>query len=392
MLGSARHPADVAKRQRMALENSIRRIEAAYQMAERQAAQDRSPPLVQRAPPPPQSRQLEDSPRQAGRPRIGGLLREPPPQRQSAPPPLVEPRRAPAPAAPSVFHERRSAFDDRLESPEYDDDLIPGERRETHDRYRDDPPPYLDPADGRDHDARDPAAPDYFGDDDFSYPAGDPPPLRRRRTGVLRLIIALVVLAALGVGGWFLYGTAMSYYLDARDAPPAAAETASEADANAKFITILAPNDTAGLRTSGRGKAEIVSQGNVDMIRLESLRQPGARSQPSSPILIEIGEGALREIAGHRVTVEIQAKSGSDAKATFAVGCLFDDQDSCGRKRFLVGSQPEAILFKLDIPQSLSQGGKAFLTLNTDVTSNSSVTGGGDVIDVVYARLRYDEG
>lgn len=294
-------------------------------------------------------------------------------------------------ATPSVFHERRSIFDDPLESPEYDDELIPGGRRESRDRYRDDPPPYLDPADGRDYDANDLGDPAYYDDDDdFAYPAGDPPPMRRRRTGLLRLAIVIIVLVALAVAGWFLYGRAMSFFLTARDAPPAAADPVELADTNAKYITILAPNDTGGLRTSGRGKAEIVSQGNVDMIRLESVRQPGARAQPSSPILIEIGEGALREIAGHRVTVEIQAKSGSDAKATFAVGCLFDDQDSCGRKRFLVGSQPEAILFKLDIPQSLSQGGKAFLTVNTDVTSNSSVTGGGDVIDIVYARLRYD--
>lgn len=251
--------------------------------------------------------------------------------------------------------------------------------------------PRLDPPQPRD--ARPEVEPEtYGGIDDFT--SGAPPVLQRQSRNLPRILGFFAIIAILALVGWLAWTTLAPLILESGQrlgsAKPAGSDP-EEAATDAAYITILSPTDTGGLVTAGRGTAQIVKFGETDMIRLTSTRPNGSRDKPADPVLIGIGEGALREIAGKRVTVEIQAKSGASSPATFAIGCDFAGEDACGRKRFRLGLQPEAIVFTIEIPESLGQGGEANLTLSTDVTNSAAVNGEGDAVDIAYARLRYQD-
>ena len=95
------------------------------------------------------------------------------------------------------------------------------------------------------------------------------------------------------------------------------------------------------------------------------------------------------EIRGKQVTVDILAKSGTSGPATFTVGCELAGEESCGRKRFRVGIQPEPALFEIDVRPDLSDTDRAYLTINTDIVpATAEETGKGDPVDIVYVRLR----
>lgn len=228
------------------------------------------------------------------------------------------------------------------------------------------------------------------------YPEEDHPIYENPSSGRGRIIAIAAFVTLLAVIVWLVYSlvtTILGPDSDVQTQQNTAAPTRNgseveDGDQASNYITILSPADTSTLQTVGRGRAEIVKQSNLDMIRLTSLRDVDDRSTPAEPILLEVSDGVLDQIAGQRVFVEILAKSGSTGPAVFAVGCTIAGVEVCGRKRFRIGLQPEAIVFPIDVPQNASEDASAFLTVNTDITSSASLTGEGDAVDLLYARLR----
>ena len=86
--------------------------------------------------------------------------------------------------------------------------------------------------------------------------------------------------------------------------------------------------------------------------------------------------------------MEIFAKSGTSRAAQFAVECLFDQGVGCGRKRFHIGVQPEVSIFAFTLEADTLSSATKYIAINTDITDNASVTGEGDILDIVYVRLR----
>ncbi|MEC9342594.1 MAG: hypothetical protein VYD64_01990 [Pseudomonadota bacterium] len=361
MIGaSGAQPPEVITRQQTALEASIRRIEAEY---------------------------LARTPlRRPAEPRTA-----PAPRREAAAPPLHGPGvrgqgeglRAGDEGVRGARQRPQSMFPE-LDTPDFADAY--GDSPEMPDIPH--AAQYDEPGIGRGRARR---ARGYEGHD---YDADD-----SESTALRRIIAVLALIAILGVIGWLGYSlvtSVMGVLGSAQSEPPPAVTEPRNADLaerdviaeDSSYITILSPTDTTALEIAGRGKAEIVSQSNLEMIRLVSLRNAGGLDEPAPPILIELGEGVLPRIAGKRITVEILAKSGSTGPASFAVGCAFDGLDPCGRKRFRVGIQPEAIVFTIDVDPGLATAESATLMISTDITSTAPLTGEGDAIDIVYARLR----
>ena len=229
---------------------------------------------------------------------------------------------------------------------------------------------------------------------EFEIFSDDRPVYQRRSGTLLRILPVLLLIAVLAGAAWLAFSLVNTLVNNNKLSTPAKQPVSEDSggqadDANSVFVTLLSPTDTSALQVNGRGKADIVNQANIDMIRVVSVRSQSKPSDPAEPILIEIASGALSKVAGKRVTVEIQAKSGSENPATFAIGCDFAGQDACGRKRFRVGLQPEAIVFTVSFPLEIAAGAKAYLTLSTDVTSSSGTALEGDAIDIGYARLRF---
>lgn len=214
-------------------------------------------------------------------------------------------------------------------------------------------------------------------------------------SGLRRPLAFFAVFCLLLVVAWLIYSLVDTLSPGDTTGPATAesnllsepANTLENSDSSS-YITLLSPSDTGALQTAGGGNAQIVSQSNLEFIRLTSVRSPQALSESANPILVEIKPGVMEEIAGKHVTLEILAKSGETGPATFSIFCVFDGVEACGRKRFRLGLQPEAIVFALDVPEAAGGGGNTHFALNTDITGAASITGQGDVVDILYARLR----
>lgn len=216
---------------------------------------------------------------------------------------------------------------------------------------------------------------------------------RKKQKRFIWSVLIIIILALLAYIAYVVVTGIMSSSLlgqaetEGQKLNPNSISRQAEAD---NYITVLQAKDTSALITAGRGKAEIVRELNSDMLRVNSVRDALNRSEPAQPLLIRLKPGILEQISGKRVTVEIFAKSGASEKASYAVGCEFGNLSSCGRKRFLVGSQPEASVFafQMDTVSDINQD--MFISLSTDTTSEAAITGKGDVLDIVYIRLRAD--
>jgi hypothetical protein len=223
----------------------------------------------------------------------------------------------------------------------------------------------------------------FLEEDDRVQPSGN----RRRTWAVAATAVLLIVV------GWLLYSLIAMLGGTPAEVTGSVANSAepgeiADAGSGGTYFTILSPTDTTGLHVAGRGTAEIINQSNLEIIRLTSVRQDGLSNVPADPIMLAVGPGIVDRIAGQRVTVEILARSGTGAPATFAINCAMGNDDACGRKRFRVGLQPEAIVFTMNMPAALNSGDDPHFGISTDVTSSAGITGQGDSIDILYARLR----
>ena len=209
--------------------------------------------------------------------------------------------------------------------------------------------------------------------------------IQKRVTWLIVLLVTLALLVWLGV---FLYngvinGTLLSGYGPNNDLGPSSEQAQSEG-----YIIIVEPGDLSSLITAERGEAEIVNALNTNVIRMTSVRDDNNRQEPARPILLKLRPGILAQISEKTATFELYAKSGSAEPAQFTVECLFGNIGTCGRKRFRVGAQPEASVFAVEFDRITNLQRDAFIAINTDTTSNAVLTGRGDIIDLLYARLR----
>ncbi len=336
MIASAgAQPPAVINEQRIALENSISRIEAGYNI-----------------PPPPPA-----------------VIRAPRPAPAAPPAPPLPPK----PASGHVRHEPV------LVPPP------PGEEPYEESRY------------DTSHDDFEYVPEGVPGDDDFGVSPENGPVYQRRNGSLRRILPVLLLLLLLAGAAWLTYSMVSTLMGNGggtageSDAAPSGTNGSAVTDENVVYITVLTPKDTSALQLEGRGTAEIVNQANTEMIRLTSVRPAGNRSQQADPILINLSDGVLSQVAGRDVTVEIKAKSGGAEPATFSIRCDFAGEEACGRKRFPAGLQPETIIFTVGFPENPQPGAKYSLLINTDVAATSDQSAEGDPIDIISARLRFEK-
>ena len=228
--------------------------------------------------------------------------------------------------------------------------------------------------------------------DPFPEPENLPLEFAKRRKTQKIFAWTIVSLVVIGLLAWLVYylimGITDGTLFSSGDKPLQNPNGLNSESQSAGYITILEPADLSSLVTANRGQAEIVNEISLEMIRLVSVRDDLNRSQPADPILIRLKPGVLEAISGKNVTFEIYAKSGNSKPAQFTVKCQFGDLGSCGRKRFRVGLQPEASIFAFDISSIENSNVSAYIAISTDITEVATITGKGDPIDIVYARLR----
>ena len=228
-------------------------------------------------------------------------------------------------------------------------------------------------------------------DIDVSAEAVPPEFAQRRRTqkNGLWIIAILVLLATIVWIGYRLFaGVVDGSLLGLDNSSQGITRSGTAQDQSSDYITILEPGDLTALVVSDRGRVEIINEQSLEMIRLLSVRDISNRLNQAEPILLRLKPGVIEQIRGKRVTAEVFARSGTSSPAQFAVECRFGENIGCGRKRFRVGVQPEASIFAFTLEQDRDINEPAQIAINTDITDNAAITGEGDVLDIVYVRLR----
>ncbi|MCF6322460.1 MAG: hypothetical protein L3J32_11930 [Rhizobiaceae bacterium] len=288
------------------------------------------------------------------------------PEQQTAPPISIADTNAPV--APSV-HEPEITTDTR--QPEFDD-INPGNHAPEAVVNIERQPSKLDPG------------------QQYASPT---PQYARPRPKPIRYIVWIIAITILAIIGWIAYMIATEFLVTPKS-KPLSQQTSQNLDGSdaGTFVTILEPGQPGALITSDNGTAEIINNSTHPAIRIMSVRQTETRVTQAEPLLLELAPGILKDIAGKKVTVEIMAKSGDTTPATFAVTCDFGELGECGRKRFRIGLQPEAVVFSIQISGDYQEGQRAFLAINTDVTSAAALSGNGAKIDILYARIKTGNG
>lgn len=223
------------------------------------------------------------------------------------------------------------------------------------------------------------AADDGGYDDSIEPPSYDGYGRPGRRRSWLGPVLGLVVLAAVGVGAWWLLATGVA---DRQSAPPP--QTAEE-DAPAEpppaiggvdnledWISIFDPSDPTTVTAPGDTSAEIMEDEGEQFIRITS----GASG---SPVLFDVGQGVLEQVAGRRAVFNVLAQV-EEGETQISIECSFGELGDCGRKRYAVGVTREEFLFEIDLP-SAEPGAGGTIAINPDIEN------GGRSVDIYAIRV-----
>ena len=205
-----------------------------------------------------------------------------------------------------------------------------------------------------------------------------------------RYVIWTLAVIILVLAGWIAYMVTVNYLENQNQTNQTNQQSTTNSNDGVPqdFITVLDPTVKGALITDGNGSAKFLTDTSQPAIRILSVRKPDTPEIQAGPMLLKLAPGVLKSIAGKKTTVEILAKSGDSGPVAFTIYCDFGDLSVCGRKRFRIGLQPEKVVFSILISEDVKKDQKAFLAINTDVTSSAALSGKGSQIDIIHVRLK----
>lgn len=203
---------------------------------------------------------------------------------------------------------------------------------------------------------------------------------RERPRRRLRLIGPLVFLLLAGLAGAALWWLAVSGEGERLLAPPpqtgenGGPRIPGNADTFEGWIDIFTAADPTTVTAPGDTQAEVVEEDGARFIRIRS----GASG---SPVLFDVGQGVLEDIAGRRAVFNIVAQAREGEETQIAVDCELGQLGDCGRKRYAVGPAREEYLFEVDLPSQRPDAGGV-------IAINPDVEGRGRAVDIHAIRVR----
>ncbi|MDN5926823.1 MAG: hypothetical protein L0I29_07100 [Hyphomicrobiales bacterium] len=291
-----------------------------------------------------------------------------------------EPVRKPSePAmAPSVDPDLRNEAGEQVRSPILDD----AEPRGADGAFE----PRIEPGD------RD----DVSGPSDPVFPLREDMPRRKGRSGrkgrslATSALLAIVVLAAIGAGLWWVGNAGLELLsgnpMSGGDNPPKTVEqenfnSSQSAGLRAPgpstngeaWITIFSPADPTTVSAPATGKAEVKEEEGGKYLRIQS-------GSPRSEFVFDVGQGILEQIAGKHAVFDIVAHSEEGKETEMSVNCDLGTLGDCGRKRYHVGHERNDFLFEIDLPDK-KPSGAGRLIIDPDLDSK------GNPLDIVEIRV-----
>lgn len=213
----------------------------------------------------------------------------------------------------------------------------------------------------------------------------------RRGALFAALFLGATVIAALGIGGWWIADRGLLRSAEERDTsvpnPPALLEDEEfdpedrppepsrpgDAAARENWITVFSPEDISVITTTAGASAEVVATDTGPALRIRS-------EDAEAAVLFDVGQGILERIAGRPATFNIVASAGDGGETQISVTCNFAELGGCGRNRYNVAQDRGDFLFERDMPDA-SPGAAGTLAVTSDVE------GEGRPVDIFEIRV-----
>lgn len=248
-----------------------------------------------------------------------------------------------------------------------------------------------------------PAAPSVdLGAPDAAPPlAGDVPPAAqvaqddvrtmRRRRPLAGMFVAVTLLCAAAIGGWWAHQTGLLRLPSPSDAPPPppqlseseefdpAREAAAPVDDLGggqelrNWITVFSPDDSSGVNAPTGASAEVSEDESGRFIRIRS-------GKDGADVVFDVGQGVLERIAGKKAVFDISARAEEGTQTQISISCDFGEMGDCGRKRYAVGYERGEYLFDVELSANRPGAGGS-------IAVNSDFTNEGKALDVYEIRV-----
>jgi hypothetical protein len=209
---------------------------------------------------------------------------------------------------------------------------------------------------------------------------------RRPRKFFSRLLVWCVLLAFIGMGGWWAYTSGLLLTAAQRDTsvanPPASTQPEDfdgedSADNStphvdepltidpqngfsADWIEVFKPADK--IESGPRARVENVTETEGPAVRLTS--QSG---NTDGNVSINVPANVLQQLAGKSSTIALTLQSTTDEPTQITVECEFQSLGNCARHRFNVTREKSDALLQVRFDRSLAPNSAGRLMINSDV-------------------------
>lgn len=217
---------------------------------------------------------------------------------------------------------------------------------------------------------------------------------RRRRGPFAAIFLLATVVAAAGIGGWWVVQTGLFQSAAERDtsvaSPPvhangevsspedeAAPLLPGQSDANREWVSVFSPSDPTLASAPSRATAEVIQDDSGSFMRIRS-------DASGAAVLFDVGQGILEQFAGTKATFDIVARAAEGKQTEMAIECNFGELGDCGRKRFALGYEKAEFLFEVDLRDAQPGAGGT-------IAINSDFAGEGRAVDIYEIRVSTKE-
>lgn len=212
---------------------------------------------------------------------------------------------------------------------------------------------------------------------------------RKPRKFFSRLLVWCVLLAFIGIGGWWAHTSGLLLTAAERDTsvanPPAstqpedftgnddsAGNAASPTDQpvtidpqnsfSADWIPLFKPDDADKIKSGSRARTEKIAENDGPAIRLIS-----ESGTADGNISISVPPSVLQQLAGKSSTIALTLQSTTDEPTQVTVECDFQSLGNCARHRFNVTPEKSDALLQVKFDRSLAPNAPGTLTINSDL-------------------------
>lgn len=209
-----------------------------------------------------------------------------------------------------------------------------------------------------------------------------------RRSRLPRLLVGLVVLAAILAIVLWAIGSGAGLFGGPSDGPATTAQKPAEEETAARpsaangdavlepsregWIAIFSPSDATAVGVPPGATAEIKEGEDTQFVRI-------ATPSADTAVSFDVGRGVLEQLAGGPAILSLVAEAVEGEETQISVSCDFGGLGECGRKRYVVGDTRAEHLLEIELADGP-------LPSHGVISIVPDVSGGGRALDVFEIR------